>query len=165
MSAESLDIFPDDWKHGPRAIYPGLCFGVNHPIVPRESAPGGVVSRVMRASISFSTSMGRRRIHQVRLLSTSAEFTRGMRGRARAVPMLFVFRERRMHPFTMTGVRMPLDLVFLDRGRVLGVLSVPAGAPGPYRLRAPYTAVLELPIGTANRLGIRRGDRWRIGFR
>lgn len=97
----------------------------------------------------------------VRLLDrfNSDDFAIGMRRYPKPVPLLFAFGERGFHPFTMKGVPFPLDMVFIDRDLVVGVLTAPANRHGPFAALTPYTTVLELAAGDARRLGLVDGVR------
>lgn len=77
--------------------------------------------------------------------------------------MLFVYRDHRERAYWMKGMRFPIDIVWIDRGRVTGVvpnLPVPAGGNLPiYPSRGPADRVLEVRAGWAARHGVERGAR------
>lgn len=104
----------------------------------------------------------------VAVASTAVERSEGLSGRD-SVPfdgLLLDWPATGRHPIWMAEVRFPLDLVWLSAdGTVLAVL--PSTAPcrsAPCELLEPQgshesRAVLELPDGDAERLGITRGVR------
>lgn len=81
---------------------------------------------------------------------------RGLSGREQ-IPkdgMLFVFRTERNHTMVMRGMKVGLDMVFIDsQGRVVAVEErIPADSSVEYSHRSKY--VLELPSGFASKYGI-----------
>lgn len=75
--------------------------------------------------------------------------------------MLFVFSPPRVVSFWMQNTYLSLDLLFIaPDGRVLGLVenATPLSTE-PMESPAPATGVLEIPGGTARRLGIEVGDR------
>jgi uncharacterized membrane protein (UPF0127 family) len=60
--------------------------------------------------------------------------------------MLFVYDEDVKHPFTMSGVKFPLKMIFLDR--YFNVLEVLVGRPGIKSIKPSvnYRYVIELPL-------------------
>lgn len=95
-----------------------------------------------------------------------AEHLRGLRGRAALASgtgMLFVFGEPPSdRTFTMDGVRIALDFVWIRDGRIVGItpnlppatLTAGTAHPSPQ----PVTFVLEVAGGTADRYGWNVGD-------
>jgi uncharacterized membrane protein (UPF0127 family) len=90
---------------------------------------------------------------------------RGLSGRAKLEDgrgMLFVYRDHVERTYWMKGMRFPIDIVWIDRGRVSGVerdLPVPQGDVPLYSSRGPADRVLEVPAGWAARHGVEPGDR------
>lgn len=77
--------------------------------------------------------------------------------------MLFVFPDTAPRGFWMKNTLIPLDILYFDAGRKL--VSVQADVPpcraDPcpiYPSTGPARYVLELPAGTAKRIGVRSGD-------
>jgi uncharacterized protein len=100
------------------------------------------------------------------IASDKADRTQGLSGRARLGEdrgMLFVYSDRLERTYWMKGMRFPIDIVWIDRGRVTGVESnvpVPVGGELPtYPSRDPADRVLEVPAGWAARHGVDQGDR------
>ena len=94
----------------------------------------------------------------------------GLSGRASLAEdrgMLFVYPDHIERTYWMKGMRFPIDIVWIDRGRVTGVEAdapVPVGGDLPrYSSRAPADRVLEVRAGWAARHGVERGDRVSIG--
>ena len=80
--------------------------------------------------------------------------------------MFFVYRDHIERTYWMKGMRFPIDIVWIDRGRVTGIernLPVPQGDVPLYSLRGPADHVLEVPAGWAARHGVEPGDRVSIG--
>lgn len=76
--------------------------------------------------------------------------------------MLFVFPQVRLVGFWMRNTPMPLDLVFIgDDGGIRDILPGEPFSDATISPRSPVRFVLELKRGTAERLGIRNGDRVR----
>ena len=75
--------------------------------------------------------------------------------------MLFDFGSPRQVAMWMKNTLIPLDMLFMDRtGRVIHVEQY--AVPGSLEPRGPsglVLGVLELPAGTARRLGLKPGDR------
>jgi uncharacterized protein len=76
--------------------------------------------------------------------------------------MLFFMPGKEVQTFCMRGMRLPLDLIWISDGRVVGITrDVPATFPGELISPAPVEQVLEVPGGFADRHGIKAGDRVR----
>jgi uncharacterized protein len=95
----------------------------------------------------------------------AAERERGLAGRSDLPDgrgMLFVYPDHAVRTYWMKGVRFPLDIIWIDRGRVIGVEAnapVPQGTTPLYSSRRPADHVLEVPAGWSARHGVKRGDR------
>jgi uncharacterized membrane protein (UPF0127 family) len=90
---------------------------------------------------------------------------RGLSGRrslAEGRGMLFVYPDHRARTYWMKGMQFPIDIIWIDRGRVRGVersVPVPRGSLPLYPSGSPADHVLEVPAGWARRHGTKRGDR------
>jgi uncharacterized membrane protein (UPF0127 family) len=74
--------------------------------------------------------------------------------------MLFFMPEKQVQVFCMRGMLLPLDLIWIDDGRVAGITpDVPPTFPGDLQSPQPVNFVLEVPGGFAAKYGIRVGDR------
>ena len=75
--------------------------------------------------------------------------------------MLFVFPAPLVASFWMQNTYIPLDMLFVQgNGRISNIAaSTRPLTTDPYNAVARVVAVLEVPGGTAERLGIRAGDR------
>ena len=94
----------------------------------------------------------------------------GLSGRASLAEdrgMLFVYPDHVERTYWMKGMRFPIDIVWIDRGRVTGVepnVPVPVGDELPlYPSRVPADRVLEVRAGWAARHHVERGEQVTIG--
>jgi uncharacterized membrane protein (UPF0127 family) len=102
----------------------------------------------------------------VEVADTDAARKQGLMYRSGLEPghgMLFIYPEPETFRFWMMHTRMPLDILFFDaRRRLLDVfLEAPACQAEPcarYVSSVPAQYALELPAGSARRLGVTRGD-------
>ena len=95
---------------------------------------------------------------------------RGLSGRrtlGRNEGMLFLYPNQGVRSFWMKDCHVDLDVLFLDaRGCVINVVTLLAPVAGTQELdlplavsERPAATVLELPAGTARRLGLRAGSQ------
>jgi uncharacterized membrane protein (UPF0127 family) len=98
------------------------------------------------------------------IAKTPAAREQGLSGRARLDEdrgMLFVYGDHAERTYWMKGMRFPIDIVWIDRGKVIGVerdAPVPQGEVPLYNSGGPADHVLEVPAGWAARHGVERGD-------
>ena len=99
------------------------------------------------------------------LADTPARQQRGLSGRPVLPPgqgMLFVYAEPALRAFWMPDMRFDIDIVWIRERRIVHVESdVPHAVEGKlpvYQPGEPADLVLEVPAGTARRLGWRVGD-------
>lgn len=122
------------------------------------------MSSFPRSKVEIVTQSGGRHGFTVEVATTYEQLSQGLmyrRTMAADAGMLFDFGEDKPVSMWMKNTLIPLDMVFVARdGRVMGVTArtIPGSlevisSPGPVR------GVLELNGGTAERLGIRAGDR------
>ncbi|MBC7907375.1 MAG: DUF192 domain-containing protein [Rhodospirillaceae bacterium] len=127
-------------------------------------AQGQGISSFPRSKVEIVTQSGARHGFTVELATTFEQLSQGLmyrRTMAADAGMLFDFGEAKPITMWMKNTLIPLDMVFLaGDGRVMGVAqrTVPGSlevisSPGAVR------GVLEINGGTAERLGIRAGDR------
>ncbi len=90
----------------------------------------------------------------------------GLSGRPTLAPdqgMLFVFPTSTQSTFWMREMRFPLDIVWIDHGTVVDVVTMSApAAAGPiptHTAIAPADRVLEVVAGRASDLGLTTGTR------
>lgn len=116
-----------------------------------------------KSELWIESGAGKRRF-DIELAETPAQQARGLMFRADLAPdagMLFVYGAERHISMWMKNTLIPLDMVFLSSaGEVLRIerWTTPL-SERPIRSGAPSAAVLELRGGTADRLGLRPGDR------
>lgn len=76
--------------------------------------------------------------------------------------MLFVFSTPRTQSFWMKGMLFPLDFIWINNGRVVGVTenALPINETGyrVYRSEHPVNWVLEVNAGMIKKFGIKVGD-------
>src|SRR6185436_10073020 len=101
-------------------------------------------------------------IYPIEIATTLVDQARGLSGRT-SLPqgqgMLFTFATSSMQAFWMHGMEFPLDFVWIDGGKVIGVTEqVPADSQEIYNPPAPSKFVLELNAGTVQKDGIKVGD-------
>lgn len=114
--------------------------------------------------LAIETRDGEQHLFVVELALTDEQRARGLMFReslADDAGMLFLYERDRPRSMWMKNTLIPLDMLFIDRrGRVIRI----AERTTPLSERSissgrPARAVLELAGGTAERLGIRVGDR------
>ncbi len=101
----------------------------------------------------------------VEIADTPISRTRGLGGHtplAENQGMLFLFPQADRHQFWMKDMKFPLDIVWLQNGRVVDIaprvpVSTTADLP-VYTPRLPATSVLELKAGFTERHGVKIGD-------
>jgi uncharacterized membrane protein (UPF0127 family) len=144
----------------PRLISATRRFALALALVHSMLAPAAALER---ATVEIEVG-GARHLFLVELALTDAERERGLMER-RTLPlntgMLFVFEREEPVNMWMKNTYVSLDMIFADAdGRVVSI----APRTEPMSLRvissgAPAKMVLEVRAGTAERLGIRVGDR------
>jgi uncharacterized protein len=98
------------------------------------------------------------------IAANEVERERGLSGRDELPDgrgMLFVYSGSAVRSYWMKGMRFPLDIIWIDRGRVTGVeadVPVPQGDLPLYSSRTPADRVLEVPAGWAAHHGVEPGD-------
>ena len=107
------------------------------------------------------------RLH-VDVADTPAERQKGLSGRESLLPetgLLFVFRKPAVQRFWMKGMLIPIDIIWISGGKVVGVTENLEPEPGvsmvklkSYPSPSPVEYVLEVPAGTAERIRITAGD-------
>jgi len=107
----------------------------------------------------------------VEIADDEAERARGLMFRDALPPghgMLFVFENEQPQSFWMLNTRIPLDILYFDGARRLVSLSArtpPCRSSSrcpSYPSSGPARYVLELNAGTADELGVERGDELRL---
>jgi len=81
--------------------------------------------------------------------------------------MIFIFAESLQSPFHMQNCLIDLDILFLQEdGTIVYITTMEAPPPGErsqsYSSRDFYRYAIELPAGTAERLGLQVGDKIRL---
>jgi uncharacterized membrane protein (UPF0127 family) len=103
---------------------------------------------------------------QVEVADTPERMRRGLSGReglAEGRGMVFPYTRADRHGFWMYDMHFDIDIVWIRGDRIVDVTSRarhdPPGELPTYRPVEPADLVLEVPAGTAERLGWRVGDR------
>ena len=69
--------------------------------------------------------------------------------------MIFLWEEAGQHAFWMKNTYIPLDMIFIHKRDVVGIIhNAEPETETPRFVNAPSTAVLEVPAGTAARRGV-----------
>lgn len=131
--------------------------------VAAEGRGAGGVERFEVATLEIRTRTGSHWF-TVELARTARQHARGLMFRRRLAPdtgMLFLYRTTQPVTMWMKNTFVPLDMLFVAAdGRIVriaqrtvphSIQTIPSGGP--------VSAVLEVNGGTAERLGIRTGDR------
>jgi len=76
--------------------------------------------------------------------------------------MLFVFPDKQDREFVMRNMNFPLDIIFLDNGKIINIaanLKPEGNSPVTrYKSLAPANQVLELNGGYSEKYGVKAGD-------
>ena len=157
-------------RRGPFVSWSVLAFAVVWLVSPvRADGPAALrlaqTAGFQRAELFIDTAGGERRF-DVEVARTLAQRARGLMFRSELAAdagLLFVFETDGEVAMWMKNTIIPLDILFVAAdGRITRIaanatpLSETIIASG-----APVRAVLEVPAGTASRLGIKPGDRVR----
>ncbi|MCH7550748.1 MAG: DUF192 domain-containing protein [Proteobacteria bacterium] len=122
-----------------------------------------------RDVVDILTGDGKRHRFRVEIVSTPADRSQGLQGRRQLDPdagMLFDFGVALPVTMWMKNTYIALDMIFIAAdGRIANI----ARATTPESLAViessgPVRAVLEVPAGTAARLGIKPGDKVEHGI-
>lgn len=101
----------------------------------------------------------------VDVAATAQTLERGLSGRKNLENdegMLFLFATKQRYVFWMKGMRIPIDILWIDEGRVVDI-SAEVPVPGPdgylatYRPSVPVDTVLEVPAGFVELNGVTIG--------
>lgn len=106
----------------------------------------------------------------VEIAETLIEKAKGLMGREELPDlygMLFIFSFESFYPFTMRGMKIPIDIIWLNRKEEIVYISeflkpcrtLFCPAINPWK-KTKY--VLEVNAGTAKKLGLKIGDRAEI---
>ena len=123
-----------------------------------------MILQVDEAPLVVQTETGERRF-SIEIAETDQQRSAGLMFRTDMPDdrgMLFVFSRTTRHSFWMMNTPMPLDLVFIDEKGI--IVAIRWGQPFSAASIQPLTPsrfVLELKAGTAQKAGIREGDRVR----
>lgn len=99
---------------------------------------------------------------RVEILETPEERQRGLMERvslAQEEGALFWMPSRDDHLFWMRHTRIPLDLIFIDRDHVVGVLTLMPMDETRRSVGRPSTSILEVNGGWAQRHGVTLGQK------
>jgi hypothetical protein len=88
----------------------------------------------------------------------------GLTGLAENSGMVFWFGVRANHAFYMKNTRIPLDILFIDYSRVVGILTLQPMDLRPFACGRLSSAALEVNGGWAARHGVAVGDSAQISL-
>ncbi|MGH7099951.1 MAG: DUF192 domain-containing protein [Stellaceae bacterium] len=130
------------------------------------AAPAGV--QFGHTDLVIVTATGRHLFH-VEVARTPAQMERGLMFRRRLAPdagMLFEYPAPTVARFWMHNTLIPLDMLFVaGSGRIASIAArAPPLSDAIISSAAPVRGVVELPGGTAARLGIKPSDRVLAAF-
>ena len=117
-----------------------------------------------RSEVTIATGDGRRHLFHVEVATTADQQAYGLMFRRQLPPdagMLFDYGHDRVVSMWMKNTLIPLDMVFIrGDGRIVNIVerAVP-GSLEPRSSEEKVRGVLELNGGTADRLGLKPGDR------
>jgi hypothetical protein len=111
----------------------------------------------LTGTYKFNVTVVRKQEDRVRgLLGVGPEFTGD-------VGMVFDFSQPTWLTMTMDGMRIPIDIIFVDAwGRVVDVVADARIDSGNYVSAEQAQWAVELPAGTARRIGLSRGATFRM---
>ncbi len=105
----------------------------------------------------------------VEIAKTAEERAKGLKGRlslADDAGMLFVFEEKKFHKFWMEGVRIPIDIIWIEDNQIVDItenVPVPKIKDLPtYRPSTEVNYVLEVKDGYVQGNNIKIGDKVEI---
>jgi hypothetical protein len=108
---------------------------------------------------------------KVQLAVTTAQHNQGLSGQTGfdvgVVGMLFTFPSLDERSFWMKGMLFPIDVIWLNQGRVIGMAqNVPIldkmGEITRFNSNGPADAILELKEGFIAQKGVKIGDRFEL---
>ncbi|MCX6763582.1 MAG: DUF192 domain-containing protein [Candidatus Moranbacteria bacterium] len=105
---------------------------------------------------------------QAQTASSSAQRSRGLSGRKNLgdnCAMLFLFPQAGNYQFWMRGMKFDIDMIWVSGLEVVQIdsnVSYERGADEIRNSRVPADKVMELPAGTAEKIGLRIGDKIEI---
>lgn len=123
----------------------------------RDPVPRTLPQEEARAVITYPNGT----IELADVADTPMERAKGLSDRDEPQSMIFFFEEKAQHVFWMKDMRFAIDIVWLDRGVVVGVtkgLQPEEPAKTFYGAPAPVQTVLEVPAGTVEKLDLQIGD-------
>ncbi len=105
--------------------------------------------------------------YRLQVVTTPADQERGLSGRS-SLPersgMLFKFAKPGTYTFWMKGMLMPLDIVFVDRGKIVNIANnlpypkTPNETPAAVKPTQAFTDAIEIPAGDADKLRLKIGQ-------
>lgn len=133
-----------------------------NPNIVNSLFPGNTVLKETKIQVGTN-------IIKVEIANTAAERTKGLSGRdsiASDSGMLFIFESSKKYQFWMKGMKFPIDVIFINAGKVVDFLKNVAPPPPNQKdsdlpLLQPATEidmVLEVPSGYIDQKGVKNGD-------
>ncbi|MDS3860664.1 DUF192 domain-containing protein [Thermosynechococcaceae cyanobacterium BACA0444] len=137
-------------------------------LVNSQATPNGLMVKAQTLPITAQAVIGNAVIN-LEVARTLPEQSKGLMYRTELAPdrgMLFPFSPPQPVSFWMKNCLIPLDMIFLRQGQVIGITAhVPPCQENPcpvYPSPGPVDAVLEIGAGQAGILGVQVGDRIQI---
>ena len=126
---------------------------------------------IVRFSISHDYSVEGNKLESVsinghtfktEIVSTDEKMEKGLGGRdgmCADCAMIFKFQQAGTRSFWMKGMLFDLDILWIENGKVAYLKkNIPADSKDVFTPPIKADSVLELPAGTADKLGIKTGD-------
>jgi len=89
---------------------------------------------------------------------TYEEQAKGLMGQTWPKPMMFLYATPAVNTFWMKGTPATLDIVFALNNKVVGIRSGVPYSTALIGVESASDLILELPAGSAKRLGLKSGD-------
>jgi len=114
------------------------------------------------------------KIFKVEVAKSAEAQAQGLQGREKLAEnqgMLFAFEEKRYHNFWMDGMKIPLDIIWIDDNKIIDITpNVPAPTENQtdlpiYNPPQEVNYVLEINAGLAEKNNFKKGDSIQINIK
>ncbi|MFA6995122.1 MAG: DUF192 domain-containing protein [Patescibacteria group bacterium] len=129
-------------------------------LVDRRISHNKITPAAVRTKIQIN-----QQVISAEVVTTAAAMYQGLSNREMLCPacgLLFVFDNQQERKFVMRNMKIPLDIIFINQGRIIKISdNLPPEGQTPqiiYKSGGPADQVLELNGGYAEKQGIKVGD-------